>query len=985
MSNEQQPLSPDAIGRELDGVELELRQRRRRLWRNALLLLLFVLLLLCAALPRIASLPQVRTLITEAINLRLAPSELTVDAWRLRWFGKQSINRLTLSGFDALEQASIEQITIEGGLLALLPLGKVDLGHVHLSRPEVQLRLPEAPAEASAPHKSPAREDRRPPVTPPPTAPPPAPRRLPITDLACHLQLDDGRLTLLTPSRPPLHLTGVQTTLHLPSLRLPADWSLQLQQPAGGTLTATGTVAQLAALLTQPETLVAEAAIKLQAGALAPLAAPLAAAAQLSALEGLLDGEVALQVKTLDLVTCRATLQADKLHLVRTDSTQPPLPPARLTLDLQGELRRGRLHLPQLQLNSPWLNVGGHAALALPDPLASDPEGNAALQLQADLAAIRRDWGDLLQLPESLEVTAGQLRGTAEVKHDNRGMLLQASLVATNLHATHAGELLVATPPPRAELQLRRTFGGLWELLHGEVQTSFATLHGQGTAQRGELAGRVDLTRVTRDLRPVIPRLPRMIGAIELTANTRELATGGSKRLESRIKLYEVAVAAAPDTPPWVLDSGDLQLAASFTTPTTGAAWQRRLDDITFNFTAPPGSLKLQCDQATLPGGNSRDWLCRNATFESDFDLAATRRLLRPLLQLPPTLTTTGRLLLSGKGEVAAGRVDCAGETAMQELLLTLATASGEKLRLTNRQAAPRPFSFTAALPAAPADLLKSATGKLSLHLASLESCGIQTAPGDLHLTLANGTAQLAYAPPLKSGSMALAASLDLTSDSPQLHLPTNGVALSDIPLEASLLELLRYLNPLLGASTALGGTAALQLGPAATPLNRTALNRADFDVALTLDDAVLMPTGVLARLLAHTGAADKPLTIDHAQLTAACRNGIIAIEPHQALIRRKYPLIFSGNVSLDQNIAFNVELPLTSDLAGDKAASLTKTSLNVPVNGTLSRPVVDFDSVARQIREIMASTAREKLEERADKVIEKVTDRIEKLRKKIK
>ncbi|NLF22965.1 MAG: hypothetical protein GX590_07365, partial [Lentisphaerae bacterium] len=337
---------------------------------------------------------------------------------------------------------------------------------------------------------------------------------------------------------------------------------------------------------------------------------------------------------------------------------------------------------------------------------------------------------------------------------------------------------------------------------------------------------------------------------------------------------------------------------------------------------------------------------------------------------------------LQGTGTLRPGEsLALAGTLALDFDALTRWLHSRGLQRATFEGREPRPFVFHAPLGAGAAGLLAYGHGSLALHLARFSGFGLEARPADVQLTLTNGLLGAAYAPPLASGTLRARGDIALTTTPRVLHLDREAVQLKDIPLTDALLDGLHYVNPLLASATVIEGRASLTLGDGHLPLDGSYVHDTAFDLGLEIDDAVLMPSGVLAQILAHTGAANHSLTLGHETLHAVCRDGRIEIAPHQAMLR-DHAVTFSGQIGLDQSLQFLVDVPLTRDLVGEKAAAwIAGQTLRVPAGGTVRKPRIDTDALIRQVRGIVAETARRAGMEQAGQAAEL----IEKLRKKLK
>ena len=123
---------PDGFD-EIIEIEEDLRHQRRRFWRRVLLGLLGLVSVAVILAPRLASLDGPRERLLAVINRRSQPLQIHADNWQLRWLGSQTFDGLTLDHPDG--EAAIERVRLDAGLLRLIPMGRVDLGTLTLTRP----------------------------------------------------------------------------------------------------------------------------------------------------------------------------------------------------------------------------------------------------------------------------------------------------------------------------------------------------------------------------------------------------------------------------------------------------------------------------------------------------------------------------------------------------------------------------------------------------------------------------------------------------------------------------------------------------------------------------------------------------------------------------------------------------------------------------------------------------------------------------------
>ena len=135
---------PDGFD-EIIEIEQDIHRQRRRFWGRVLLGFFGVLIIAVILAPRIASLNGPRQRLLAVINRSTQPTQIDCQSWSLRWLGKQTLEGLTVNN-PQHGVAAIEKVTLEAGLLRLIPMGRIDLGTITLTRPAIIVRQPAAVA-----------------------------------------------------------------------------------------------------------------------------------------------------------------------------------------------------------------------------------------------------------------------------------------------------------------------------------------------------------------------------------------------------------------------------------------------------------------------------------------------------------------------------------------------------------------------------------------------------------------------------------------------------------------------------------------------------------------------------------------------------------------------------------------------------------------------------------------------------------------------
>ena len=171
----------------------EPRSKKRRGWLLIVGVLIAAVVLLFALLPSVLSSQwgKGRVLGMAAPHI---PGEVQVDSWSLSWFGSQRLDGIHYTDQDGALQASVSEVSVAKGLFSFV-LDRGNLGTVTVTRPDIQIRLPEPPPQEDGAEPTPAPDGGPAGPVEPPTAEgqtPPAPGSLSLPPISGRLLVEDG-------------------------------------------------------------------------------------------------------------------------------------------------------------------------------------------------------------------------------------------------------------------------------------------------------------------------------------------------------------------------------------------------------------------------------------------------------------------------------------------------------------------------------------------------------------------------------------------------------------------------------------------------------------------------------------------------------------------------------------------------------------------------------------------------------------------------
>ena len=633
-------------------------RRGPRRWPRVLLAIAVVLLLIVGLLPRLLSTGPVRRWALAKANAKLAPATLSVEDWSLRWFGSMSVSGVRF--IDAAKGADVQvvRVSTSGGLLRMLPLGRTDLGTITVDAPQATLRLRKRPASG----KTDASADT------PPAAAKGAPV-LPVGDLAVKLVVTGGRIEILSSGPKPFRLENIGLAADIKSVREPVGVSFAAFVPwaeDAGRISVEGALPSPACLLSgaapaSPESLVfALNALDLQ-GFRALLET---VTGQPWVRSGVADGKVTVRYRGNQSVQVQADLAVVKLSI--EPPGKPVSPPGDVHMQADLDYRDGMLKVDKLSCQSPWVKLDASGQL-LVKPAANAPRtGGIEAQMDADLAAITRDFGALLNLREDLRVEKGTLHAKAVWAGTAEALEANLTLTTADLSLRLGREIFAFQPAPAFRLNMIQPYGRLPEVRDLLLELPFARIAGKGRLDNANFQASVDLTALSKELRRVLATCPAMGGTIQATFTSRQ--DGERVAIDGTVTASNLAAELQPGRR-IAIDRGTLNASGSI--PLVDGRPQPDLSSAKFSFVSEAGTIAGTAERI-VPATSNRPPVVQGGRFTADLKLDAARRIAAPFLNaLPPTAVVNGRLTANASAEVAGGQAKIRVNTVLQDLQLT--------------------------------------------------------------------------------------------------------------------------------------------------------------------------------------------------------------------------------------------------------------------------------------------------------------------------
>ena len=586
----------------------------RRIWPRVLLFLVATVLLLVGLLPRLLSLPPVRSLVLAKVNAALAPARLSADDWSLRWFGGMSVSGLKFVDAARHADAQVLKITTSGGLFGMLPFGKVNLGTITVDAPQVTMQLPgETAAQESPPAKTAAKS-----------------AALPVADLAVKLNVTGGRIEIAGAGADakPFVLEHVSLAANVKSVRDPVDLKLAAFVPwkdDAGVVSLEGSVPRPEYFLTggSPSLEHLKFGVKqLDLQGFRALLASLTGQAWIRS--GVANGTILLTYRGQEAAQVKADLAVANLSVEPPDKPASPAGDVRVLADL--DYADGRLKIGQFSCASPWASVQADGQFPLQPDGNGRRIGGISARAEIDLPALTRDFGSLLKLRDDFRVERGRLRLDAVLAGTPDALEANVALVTSNLALRSGSELLDLQPAPTAKINLALPYDSPFEVRELQVDLPFAHMTGKGRIDNATAQIRLDLAACTKIVQRVLTNCPTMSGT--LNAELKTSTVNGRVALEIAATAVGVNAKLQPGRE-LVVNKGVLKVSGR--SPLVNGRPLPDVSDVLLAFDSDAGAITGSAARIVL-GDSNQPPVIVDGQFKAELDLAAARRVAGPFI-----------------------------------------------------------------------------------------------------------------------------------------------------------------------------------------------------------------------------------------------------------------------------------------------------------------------------------------------------------------
>jgi len=628
---------------------------------KGVLLLVIVALVVLSILPSILSSDASRKWALGKINEKIAPKTVSIESWSFGWFSPPSFQKFELCDPEKSLTIKADALKMEKGLLRLLPIGKLNLGRVTLTRPALAMsvlkekdKVPSAQEVAVEKNK-----DKK------------TNMGLPISDLAVELVVVDGKVSVQAPAEAMFVTDQIGSTLKITSFKKPI--AIQSKMRIGmGSLSVEGSVLSPASWASGKNASTAEElTVKLQQLDLSLFSSLLRMLkTNMWIANGVGEGSLTFVIAgPTQFKVSGGVLVAD---FSVAGEKMKPSPKAELALMADLSVADREIKINAFDFASPWMRTRSKGELQLGSK-QKRMTGSLTVKSDSDLKAVVRDFGPLLGIKPDFTMQSGRLMMDAKLEAGEEGLAIDAKVTTADLLMKISGDPLLLKPAPSLTLQARLPQGEKYPEI-GELRLSapFADVTASGRLEAGRVKGNINLTTFSRDFRRIFKSLPPMVGAIDFSLETEQAESRVS--LQSRVMVSDLAAEFKPEERTSI-SKGSFKLTGFIPTDKGLST----LEDFIFALAVPGGSLsgkgkKFALNTVEEQGIMIRQPTLRGLSLSSEADIPVVLRLARPFLSpnlRRQTATLQGQMVMNATAEVAKGETKVLINAAGQRISLT--------------------------------------------------------------------------------------------------------------------------------------------------------------------------------------------------------------------------------------------------------------------------------------------------------------------------
>lgn len=345
-------------------------------------------------------------------------------------------------------------------------------------------------------------------------------------------------------------------------------------------------------------------------------------------------------------------------------------------------------------------------------------------------------------------------------------------------------------------------------------------------------------------------------------------------------------------------------------------------------------------------------------------------------LQIEPLKIDSGMLILDAKalllnlGVTPSIELDATVTSDLSNAADLLSTVAGTRIDISGHN--PITLLWKGQITPEWQKLIRTADGTGEFTVDHISALGMNVNNTRIQMRAIDGRMIFALNAALNDGRVELLPALDVTGAVPRLTMPENATVLHSVRLtDAMASELLALIHPVLRGCSVLGGTTDLHIERCRIPLEGDIKLNTDIRGEFILNNLRIAPAGLLLEIMQAAKIKSESVNVLEQHLRFKVENGRIYPSPLTFNIDGNQ-VTLDGSIGLDSSLQYNVEIPVTEELAGRKAFRYLKdTNIKLPVSGTAVRPVISAQAVAKATAELVADAARNAIKDESKEVLD--------------
>jgi len=893
-------------------------------------ILIIMAIAIIAALPRVVSSSGGKKFALKQINQRI-PGELAVASWSLRWLGNMSIEHLTFNDINGQRLLDLSKASISRGLLNLIA-DHNNFGEISLIKPLISI-IPSAQGssvnanvsgstsagsttgvrstkEATAPKKKETTASNK---------KVPAKEGFTMPSISGTISIENGAVQLSSsnaPSQTVVSDLAIEVTLA--GLGKPISFKVNGAPGSPGSILAgSGSLTLPADGVLDVNKIYLDMMLKMKNVDINSLTTIATLYSDVPQINGKINANIAVKGDLADGVGIKTDLSAIGLAIPEKNAVFGDI-----NIVLDGNATKTSANINSALISSKFCNITASGSYG--------EAGSGGITAKSDM---------------DIATTVDFLKGMGIITND----ISCAGRLEVTINGTSAGDLITVK--------------------QADVNITNLDLDYQGKKLKQKsvlLSAPAEINVAKRQVNIPIGKLTASLGSVTLSS----LNVGDWANIQNSIKTEvqaDIDIKATREA-----------LSDFIALPDNWGVSGRLKTDLKIDFTQPDNyKLKLNATTSGLKIESAKPLLVIEDSPVLNFDLTTNHKFdvidvknatvsskIMDLDLVAGFKKKNGESSLSMKGALAP---------SMTELSRYLAAYSDIPVKFSGKKS--EPFDIVANW-SGTGEALKilSMNGNAGLYADTIDGFGFHVRTLTVPVVFKDNKAELKIKAKVNEGDLDFVSSIDLSGKHPAIYMPEDLVILKDVNITTEVAdELLGLINPVFHGISTVNGKMSFVMNNFSWPLKEEDMMARVFAGKIMFNDVNLAANGLLTDLLDLVKEDTRELNIGKTTIDISCADGKIKSSPLDLRIK-KYELILDGIVGLDSSLNYLAKVPMTETLVGkDGYKYLGGTSLDIPIGGTVQKPVLNLKSFQTALSKLAAQAATKALSGELEKQLKKL------------